>query len=403
MTTTLTRTTQIGFKLETTEGTPETLSAGDFAGNFKDDKHTLQVGEYDRALKRGSLSEEQKIRTARMESITFTCELVGGGAATETKWQEVLRGMGFKKTQLKVMTLGSVTDGPFVCGTRIGNNATEGSATKTGTAVVQLATSPAKLVYVPGTGAFADTDTVYSYGVSPQVSAPVDSAPSNAGYEFAPMSENSSQTPPSATLERREGGLAHTITAARGKGSLSFRMNEVPLLSAEFQGCPVLEDGNPPAGAEVTSIPVLGGVPLACKGMPIAIAGVTPVLTQIEISLDNTLAMRGTIANNDTQDSGYVGARITGRAVTMTLDPEKDVSGSLEVEAKTVLGTTFPVIIDHGDADHANGRTIVYGAAAQLQGDSTSDDRDGIVTNQLTAKFTGTADDEIRIYSVFVP
>ncbi len=403
----LERTTQVGLKIEGTEGTPESLAAGDFSGNFKDDAHTYAPGEYERGIKKGTLTPLGVVRTGRTLSIRATAELVGGGAAAEAPWHRALRAMGFSAgTQVKKVVLGTVTNGPFRCGQRLGDNATEGSATKTGIAVHQGPGATPTLWYVPGTGAFADTDTVYNYGQPSQASAPVDSAPANAGYRFTPLSETASGGPPAATVERRDGLHKHTMTAARGKGVLSFRMNEVPLLAMEFMGVPVVDLTDPDApgpvaSALMTGIPAVGARPLPCKHQPITIAGHTPVLTQCEVTIENTLTMRGTIADTDRQQSGYVGCRITERRVTANLDPEKDVTGTLAAEAWAMAGTDFELLLKHGDPAHANGMLIVRGPRCQLSGDQSPEARDGIVTEPLTAVLTGDADDEIEIYHLF--
>lgn len=400
----LDRVTQTGLKLEASEGTPETLSAADFSGNRKDDDHTYSVGEYERGLKKATLTVDPMVKTNRSLTIPWTEELVGVAAAiaADTPWIRSVKGMGFVASQLKVVDISSVTNGPFKCGQRIGNNATEGSATVTGTAVVQIGS--AKLVYLPGTGAFSNGNTVYNYGQVSQGSATVGSAPSNAGQCLRPVSETASTTPPAFTAERRMGGVRHTATAARGKGSLAFRMNEVPLLSCEFMGVPDLDsNGEPNSQALATNVPAVGTTPLPVKGMPFSVGGFTPVLTQFEVAIENTLTMRGTIADNDVKSSGHIGCRITERKVTASIDPEMDLTGTLKAERKTVTGETFELVVQHGSASHGNGLTVVYGPAVQVTGDQSPEARDGISTTPLNLLFTGQPDQEISIFHVTVP
>ena len=400
----LDRITQTGLKVEASEGTPETLSAADFSGNRTSDDHTYNVGEYERGLKKGVLTVDPVVKAARSLTISWEEELVGVAAAiaADVPWLRSLKGMGFTASQLKVVDISSITNGPFKCGQRIGNNATEGSATVTGTAVAQIGTS--KLVYLPGTGSFSSGNTVYNYGQVSQGSATIGSAPSNAGQCLRPISETASTTPPAFTVERRMGGVRHTAAAARGKGSLAMRMNEVPKLSCEYMGCPDLDsNGEPNTQALASNVPAVGVAPLPCKGMPFSVSGFTPVLSQLEIAIENTLAMRGTIADNDVRSSGYIGCRITERKITATIDPEMDLSGTLKVERKTVTGETFELTVQHGSASHGNGLTVIYCPAAQLTGDQSPEARDGISTTPLSMLFTGPADQEISIYHVTVP
>lgn len=398
----LMRTGQGATKIESVEGTPESLTAAEAQGKFKEISHGYRVNSYKRGLMRNSLSKDPPVKGSRLLSVKFVEEMVGGGASTEAPWGVRLRGCGFQKVGLKVMTIGTITGaGGFTIGDRIGDNATEGSATKTGV-VVGIYASNTKLVFVAGTGTFADTDTVYNYSAT--ANAPVDSAPSAAGWRYSPMTETDSQTPPSVTAEHRHGGERNTITAARGKASITMKMDEPALLTTEFEGCPVLDaNTRPNAASAFTGITAVGGQPLCAKGMPVRIGTVTPVLTSIEIVIDNTLAARGTIADNEVESSGYIGVRITDRDVNAKIDPEYVVGTTLDVVARTLAGGTFRFTAPVGSVSHTNGLVIVNIPLAQLGDEKSPGDRDGIVTTDWDMGANVTVeDDEITIDHVFV-
>lgn len=406
----LTRVKQTGRKIEGTEGVEETLNAAEFAGNFKESAYTSDITEYERELQRATLTPQPVLKGHRTGKRSFMEELVGGTASAAAPWHTDLRAMGFATFGLKVISLDTVTQGPFRVGQRIGNNATEGSATVTGVVVKQIAGSPVRLVYRPLVGAFNDTHTIYNYGVSPQASAPVLSAssPANAGFGFVPLSEADGVLPPSATVEERFGGYRYTIIGARATGGLSLRMSEPALLRCEYQGAPVYDSANPGrprTGAVVTGIQAFATAPRVVKGIPLELrdgsTAYTPILTELPIELNNTLAPRATIANNDLADSGYLATRITGRRLTANLDPEKVVAGTFDYDALMNLGRPFSLSAEVGAFNDANGLLVLHAPAVQPTGSLQHGDRDGQVTQPHEVLFTGDMDDELQVYHVF--
>lgn len=402
---TLVRTGQVARKLEAVEGTAETLTAAEVNDNVKAQGHTYTPGEYERELERPTLSTDPALKGAAQLAIKYVTEMVGGGAAAAAPWHTELRGVGFGAgTQLKVVTIGTITGDTFTCGDRIGDNATEGSATVTGTAVCMVGAD--KLVYVPGTGAFDDTDTVHNYTAT-GTSAPVDSAPANAGYRFRPVTESEGATIASLTVQRIHNGEVHLISGARGTAKFSMRMNEPMLMEVEFQGPPELdEDGNPETGTALTGVTQAGTVPKVCKSHRIRIGAYTPVLTSIEVDMGITLAPRGTIADDDISASGYKATRISDRLPKLTIDPEYSVTpGELDQVSRTMRGATFSWESHVGDPADANGLVILYGPRLQLMGPTSDSERDKIKTAAINATFrrgVGGSDDEISLFHVFV-
>lgn len=405
----LNRLTQRGRKIEAVEGVEEVLVAADFAGNFKGEGVFAEdINEYERALQRATLAEKPTLKGHRMATVPFVQELVGGASGTAAPWHTDLRGMGFSSTGLKVIELGTVTNGPFRAGQTIGNNATQGSATVTGIAVKQLAT-PTRLVYMPLTGAFNNTMSVFNYE-TPQTSAPITVNPANAGFGFRPLSETDAALPPSVTFEERVGGYRHTVIGSRARGGLSMRMNEPLLLRGEYMGAAVLDTGNPGrfrTGSPLTGVPNFAAAPKVTKGIPLEFRDgatvYTPILTELPIEIDNTLAPRPTIANNDLADSGYLATRISGRVFSANLDPEKVLGGTFDYDALMHLGRTFKITAEIGGIAEANGLVVIHAPAVEAVGQLTFGDRDGIRTQPHAGKFTGDDEDEVFVFHVFVP
>ena len=395
----LTRIKQNGAKIEATEGTAESLTATNFSGKFKDSSFKYSPGNYERGTQEPGLAKDPSVRVSRSASINITEEVIGGSVSAEAPWSARLKACGFNVTQLKKVTCGSVTGGTFRAGDIVGNNVTQASATKTGI-FVRIASGT--LWYMPLTGTFASSDVMSNYA-SPQVSTTLSGAPANGGWGYTPMTETDSVAPASLTMEQRLGGEVHQAVACRGKVTLSMKMGEVPLWNWEFTGVPVTSSDAPASGSAITGIPVVGGPPLPVKGMPIAINGVTPVLTMVDISIDNALSQRGTIANNDFQSSSYQGTRITDRNVKVSVDPLYVAGAPLNVVKNALLGTTFAMSIEHGQTSHVNGCLVIGLPVVQQSPEVEQGDRDGevSVSLEMTAFRNAGADDEIGIFHCF--
>lgn len=394
----LNRSLQLGLKVEGSEGVRETLVAAEFQGNRKEISGGFSVAEYDRALVKQYLSNDPALKGSRLGNINWMEELVGGAIATAAPFHTTLKMMGFLATQVKKMTIGTITNGPYKAGQVIGNNATFASATKTG---VVYKVSGTTLWYVPTTGTFAATDVIYNYA-SPQTSATMSGTLTNGGYSFTPISETSTQTPSSVSAEYRRGGQVFPVVGARGKGALMLKRDEPILISAELQGVPVFDvtdPANPTPIVEdggsvpyITGVAAVGGPPSMLKSIPLKLrlstGDYTPIATELTINIENGLASRPTVADNDLYGSGYLSTRITTRKVTGSIDPEhiKAADGFDFIKYLTG-GGTFQVLTEVGATTGTNGLVQIFAPEVGLKGDWNTGDRDGITTAPLSLEF----------------
>lgn len=403
----LTRQRQFGGKKEGTEGTAETLVAADFAINAKAiDAPALGVPAYERELMRGSLSKDVALKAVRSMIAKATIELAGGAAATAAAWHDLLEACGFAKTQLKVVDIGTITDGPFVPGDIVGDNATFASATKTGILICVVDASPDKAVYLPLTGTFAATDTMYNYA-TPQVSAPVDSIPANAGWGFRLVSETAAVTPASATIEVRDGQQIFRIVGGRGKVNFNLAHNAPVLMEFEFQGPLIAPSDTIPTGSFMTGITAIAYTPVMGKSFPILFDAFSPILTQLTISVDNTLTLRPNLNTGTIGESGYLATRITDRKINVTADPEHPAVGSKSFLNEALAGTTDRMYVQAGPltAGAAAGTAIFIGPKLQIVEDPAMGDRDGIVIDNLSMMLAWSGlneNDELVVAHVFI-
>lgn len=409
----LKRARQLGYKVEATEGTAESMTAAEFAGVRHDVSFKLTQARIERKPMRGSLTPLKEIGDERSAEITFMEEIVGGGndVSEAAPWHTPLLASGFARAAaaLKVLTIGSVTDGPYLTGQLVGNNASSGSATKRGR-VVEHYVAANKLVIEVITGTWADADTVYNYA-TPQTSATVSGAPVNGGHVFTPLTESESAAPPSLTIDVRENGVSKVATGCRGTGSLKLARGQIPMWEFTMSGCPALDDPDAgdngwPTAAKVTGIAAVGTAPSASKGSTIRLrnadADFAPILTTLDLNLNNTVSPRPTINDNSSNDSGIISYRITDRKIQAAIDPELPPKATADLTDWMMGVDLFEATVAFGNAANANGRVVVYGPSVHLSGEESQSDRDGIDTRPIDVSFSGDTDDEIRIYHVFI-
>jgi hypothetical protein len=401
----LKRTAQFGIKVEAVEAVEEALVAADYAMNHAETDDTEEISGFERDIERGSLSKLEIIKGQQLGTVTGQIELAGGDAATSPKWHDVMEGLGFAKSQLKMIEVVTLADEEeLLTGQTIGDNASLPSATKTGTFVHLEQGTPNKLWYIPLVGVFADTDTVFNY-TSPQFSADIDANPVNDSWYFRPQSENGVAISKSVSVERRNGGFRSKIIGSRGTGGLRLALGEPARLRFDFKGPPLQgADGAALTGAPVASVPSVGVAPKSAKAIALrfVVDGTpfTPILTEVDFDFGNTLAPRETIADNDVAGTGHLATRITDRNMRASIDPELDLT-NLDLVQLARTSTTFEIIAPVGLAAHDQGLVIAYAPRATAEGNFQRGERDGIETMSNNVMLAGEDDNELYVFHVF--
>ncbi len=402
-----TRQVQVGIKIEASEGVAESLTAAEFSLNLMGQPgYDLDSQRTDREIVQAALSKRTMVPGHRGLVITGQAELAGGVLATPPKWHDLLRAMGFARTAAKFITITSVTAGPFRTGQIIGNHATLGSATATGRVLMMHNDGTTiRLFYRPITGTFGSSGTVANYE-STQTSATISAGPADGGWYFAPQSEYSGSVPASATMQFRDGTQVFATQGARGSGSIRLAVGETGHLEFNMQGPAVLDLERDPPGPELDGFVASVAYPAAPPGIlavPLVMrhAGVdeyfTPVLPEITIQINNTIAPRPTITDVDIASSGRMPALITDREITLAIEPEADPA-NFDLIANDYAATTFEVGFAASSPVVSGGAIGAYIPAAQTTGNMAPGDRDGLRTAAPSIRATGSADDEILIF-----
>jgi len=184
----LTKKRQLAAKIESVEGTAETLAAVDaklIAYEPNIDFGSPQT--FDRTGAKSSFSKLGKAIGKRPGTMPVKLELRGSGtAATETQWSKIIRACGLKISTLYSITIGTVTSGPFQHGETI----TGGTSGSIGRVIINTATGTTTLYFVPvGTQNFQNGEVIT--GATSGATAPTGSTASIVGKVWEPTSTQS--------------------------------------------------------------------------------------------------------------------------------------------------------------------------------------------------------------------
>lgn len=398
----LTREMQMGYKVEATAGTAETLGAADFVGNRSNMSKTYNVDRYERSLTRGTLTQLESIQGSRSLSLALTEECVGGTSNSSPKWHDLLEICGFQKINVVKFTVTSVT-GAFKSGDRVGNNASEASATKVGI-VGELAGGT--LYIMPITGTFANADAITNY--SQTGACTLSSTSAAAGFGFKPLTERSTGTQPkTGTFEVRHAGYIHRAVGAKGSLTMNLQRNQPLMLTANVQGIPLFDvNGKTPVtGSPFGNLAVPGASPKLGLGSVVRFHTATPyapVFTNIDIDLGQTVALRENANDNQIANSGFLPAQITDRRPTMTVDPEHIVvADNFDAYGLIIGGDVFAVTAKLGLLTDGNGMIVVAAPRTKVTSDGSDGDRNGNTTLPMTLGLFGRDDDELYLFHLF--
>lgn len=399
----LTREGQIGFKIEGTQGTEETLASTDFVGVRMDISSNYEVDRYERNVMRGTLTQLQSINGSRKMVLNFTEECIGGTVSASPKWHEVMQFCGFEKIAIAKFSVTSQS-GTLRAGDLVGNNASRASATKLGI-VAKLTGTTLYIMQLTGT-AFANADVLTNY--TQTGAATLNSTSSAGGFGFKPLTERTGGTAPkTATIQHRWGGYVHKCVGAMGSLSMRISRNEPLMLSVNAQGIPIFDTNGktPIAGNAFANLPSAGSSPKLGLGSVVrfhAASTFAPIFTSTSLDLGQTVNLRETMNDNAIANSGFLPAQITDRRPTMEVDPEHILSGGgFDTFGYIMGGEGFAFTSELGALADANGMIVIAAPSVKITNNGAPGDRNGNVTTPFTLGLFGQDDDELYVFHLF--
>ena len=377
----LTRKRQLVAKIETVEGTAETLSASD-GGILVNatPKANFEPQMYNRDLVRSSFTKLGKLTGKRAAGLEFAIELRGSGKVDiEPIWVKLIKACGFELKVIKKIAIGAISDGEFL------HNEVIRSASNI-FVVRAICNTPngASILY------FSDIDgtlvtNAEIVGDTSGASTTTTSAPEVVGFVVKPTSKPLT----TLTMGLYEDGICKLLRGCRGTVKFSFKLGEPAIMEFSFMGVeagvsdrPMLSD----IVYEPVIPPVLLNARMSCDGVSLNIG-------EMEIDIANSLVTRDKIDDA----KGILSYAITGRDMKGSFNPQMvsvsvhDFFGKWFSNTPMVLDLEYGV--DTGNKFRVFAPKIVYNKVDDA-------DRDGIQLANTSFDVTGSiepGDDELSI------
>ena len=355
----LVRRREIAAKIESVEGTAETLAAADATFNVYSPKFNPNPTYFKRKPARSSLSKLPGIAGAKPASISFGVELKGSGtAATAPGLSKLLKACGLQEVDPWQLTIGTVSSGPFQAGERV----TGGTSSAVGIVMFETADGVTTLWVLPVSGTFSGTETVT--GSTSGASATTSAAAQGVAIAWRPDSDPSSI--PTLTIGGYCDGVRHVIRGARGSVTFTGTRGEIVMLELEFTG---VHDGTTDVSL-ITPSPD-GTLPPTFLGVGLVLQdGYSAIFQQLSINLNNTVEERENANKSDGIESFLIG----DRNPQMTVDPEMETVANHDFVGKLYAGTQGRMEFQVGTS--AGNRFRVGAPATQYT--ALSDDERGV-------------------------
>lgn len=377
----LARKTQIALKVESVEGTAETLAAAD-AILVYDPVPLPDVGWNERRPTRESLDPVLGVPGKQGFNLSFGMDYRGSGAVgTVPDWDVPLRGCGHQRAVLSSITIGAVAGGPF----KPTETITGGTSAATARVVGRVANGTTTLRYVAISGAFVSGEVLT--GGTSGATATTGSTPSSAqGYEYRPLSS----APPSLTAGAYEDGTRHLAAGCRGTVKADLNVAGIGKWGFNLRG----------AYKGTADLAMLSGVSYQTV-VPPAIMSATLFLQEYAPKFASLSWDQGGEQSDDddaTVSGGFASSQLTGRAAVLNLDPKMELVGTHDWLGKVLAGTSG---IFHMEVGTGAGKRMMLAAPQVQYRNVQRGERAGILTRPLqvvcAAKDENALDDAYQI------
>ncbi len=378
----LSRKRQLAFKTESQEGTAETLTASE-AGllvemGFNKEFNPEMIA---RNPASSTLSKYGDLIGKRPSALTFKVRLRGpGDLTTEAKIAELLKACGCQASDLKKITIGAVTSGPFKHLETI-----SGAGGGTGKVICDTANGETTLYYVVLTGVIVNGEVIT--GGTSGAKATVGSAPADSGHVLLPVSSPASV--PSLTMGVYNDGLRKLSRGCRGDVKINYNNGQPVELEFNFMG---VEAGITDT-AMLTNITNESIIEPVLLGATFTLDGSSMLFNTLGFSFGNTLAQRDDVTDSRGIKSFY----ISDRQPTGEIDPEMLLVASHDFHGKWFAGTKMELDLMFGSTDGNKHRLYI----PQIQYSKiAAGEREGIEVAQTSfkaCKYLSAGDDEFAI------
>lgn len=351
---------QVAVAVESVDGTPETLAAGDAFLVF-DPVITPTVSVIERDPARTTLSQMQRTVGSRSVVAAFTAELKGSGTAGTAPqgFNALMRACGMAETiNAADYAISANSDVTATVVTHATASFTTGDAVVITGSNSTPSIDGAWVVTVLSATTFSIPVTVSAAGTAGTV---------ETGVCYSPASSSI----PSVTIGLYSDGLRYLIAGARGTAKIEQNVGERVSVMFEFTG---QISGNPTDVALLTGISYDATNPEPFLSTALTIHGDTLKIGSLMVDLGNEVSLRPDV----TTASGYIGSAITNRMPVGNIDPETELVATHDHWGKWLAGTEGRIAYTLG----STAGNIVHFNIPRAQYTSITDaDREGYVTS----------------------
>lgn len=401
----LRRKRQIAVAIEGTEGTPESLDAGDAGILVFDPTIAANIPKFVRRPAASTLSRLPGIAGVKTGTATFMTELKGSGTqGVAPQWDAAIKACGFQREDVSFLTIGAITVATkFVDGETI----TGGTSSATATVVLDTVDGTTTLIIKDVAGGPFDAGGETITGGTSGAQATTTGSEADYGLLYRPDSDLS--TVPSVTIGGYFDGILKLLSGARGTLTLNAATTGEPVMM-EFEFTGVWNDP--------TDVALLTGI-VFDETLPPKFQNAAFLLYQDEddtefacadglvvatsqIAIGNVLSVRFDACNVN----GAISVLISDRDPTFTFDPEATLVATFDwfgrwaadnlhrFEYHVYRGATTP--------GSSSGNVVdVYLNNMDFR-EISDDEREGIDVNGITAglnrsSVSSAGDDELYI------
>jgi len=354
----LSRKKQFAIKQETTEGTAETLAAGDVLMEVDELEGRFTPEFQERHPLREDLSPAAGVVGITAAEITGKTELKPAAVPTnDPPCHRVLLACGLQQNLLRTGIGGAI--GTFIAGEYMVGGASgrgyfvriDATVNLTFVEIVAFAASEVATGQV--------SSATWTFGASPTFTT--------IGKAYRP----NSVAPPSFTAAVMADGKKFELIG--GRATCSFEVGgagQIGYANFSMQGKAIA----PVDQALFAGVAAITTVPEVFKSSAVTAEQVALVVNSFNLSLNNTLARR--VASNEL--TGIKSVKITNRRPTIAVDPEQELEAAIPFFTRFAAGTLFGFYAQIGST--VGKRTIIVASRTQYT-ELGQGDRDGIATH----------------------
>ena len=279
---------------------------------------------------------------------------------------------------IRRIAIGAVGSGPFTRNETI----TQAVSSATGRIVIPAANGDTHMYYQLLTGLFVTGQAIT--GGTSNATATTSSGPASVGFSVVPTSNN--QEVITASLETD--GYQLTTRTAMGEMGVTFESSKRAMISFALQGA------KQSAGDKaLTAVTRYTEQPPILKNASITIGSTIPVVYGMTFAQNNEITLRENA--NATGDSGFEGARITGRRPTLTINLEWLLAADWDIITAYDAGTDYAISFQLGSV--AGKKILFFADEAELSATPLGENN-GIMSADLEFLLKGTGSNVDREY-----